>query len=691
EILSCHPVTISPQAALAEAMALMKSENVTGIVVVEGSHPVGVLTERDVLRILASGTSTETLSVGNAMSSPPITAPSDLDFFEAYHLCASQRIRHLVVVDTDGGLLGLASESDFLRILGIDVLSGDHSIDRDMIRLPLCLAPETPLLDALRRMGAESGGAAIAVVDNKPIGILSERDVIHFKQENLAGLRLADVMARPVLTIPLGASIYYAIDQMRSHRVRRLVVMNQDGEVAGLFTEHDAVKRIESRYVEFLSTVIQRQVNDLNAVRNKLNESAVLTSILRESLDMALVATDVDGIVRYLNPEAVNILGAGPSGAEGRRLDELAKQAGFGDQHIHMGMEAAKHGQRHQTELTYRQADGERVLRSQFAPITNESATVLGYVQTLQDITERKRAMLELQKSASIFENTQDGIVVTDAACNIVAVNPAFTKITGYSELDVLGRNPSMLGSGRQDAHFYQRMWQHLQQDGYWQGEIWNRNKNGDVYAEWLTINAVMDEGNAVVKYIGVFADITSLKKSQEEYEFLAHHDPLTGLANRLLCHARLAHALQRAKRRKEGVAVMMLDLDKFKLVNDTWGHQVGDHLLQEAARRITAALRSDDTAARLGGDEFVVVLESIQGRKDAAAIAKKLVSALSEDYVVDGVRPMVSVSIGIAMAPEHGTDVEILIERADQALYEVKAEGCNAFRFYEAQSALTA
>lgn len=687
EILSRSPVTVSVANRLPEAMALMKAENVTGIVVVEGNRPVGVLTERDVLRILASGANTETSAVGAVMTSPPITASPDLDFFEAYHLCASRKIRHLVVVNDDGELVGLASESDFLRILGIDVLSGNHSIDLDMIRRPLCLPPDMSLIETMRRMTAENGGTAIAVLDNKPVGILTERDALHLTQANLECMTLGDAMSGPVLTIPLGASIYYAIDQMRNHRVRRLVVLNREGEIAGLFTEHDAVKRIESRYVEFLSTVIRRQINDLDTVRNQLNDSAVLTSILRESLEMALVATDLDGVVRYLNPDAVNLLGANLAGAEGRRLEELAKQAGFGDQHVRDGIAAARRGLRHQTELISKQADGERVLRSHFAPIVNESSTVLGYVQTLQDITERKRAILALQKSASIFENTLDGIIVTDAACRVVAVNPAFMKITGYSELEVLGKNPSVLSSGRQDGSFYQRMWQHLHQDGYWQGEIWNRHKNGDIYAEWLTINAIKDEDDTVVKYIGVFADITSLKKTQEEYEFMAHHDPLTGLANRLLCHARLEHALRRAKRRDDLVVVMMLDLDKFKLVNDTWGHQVGDRLLQEVARRITATLRSDDTAARLGGDEFLVVLESVKDRDDAITIAGKLVRVLSENYSIDGIQPDVSVSIGITLAPEHGDDVETLIERADQALYEVKAQGCNAYHFYSASS----
>lgn len=684
EILSRDPVTVPAAVRMSEAMALMKQANVTAIVVVEGNRPVGILTERDVLRTLASGAHPAALIVSNIMTGSPITASPDLDFFEAYHLCSSRKIRHLIVVDHIGELCGLASESDFLRILGVDVLSEVHSIDQDMIRLPLLLPPDTPLLDTIRRMNADSGGAAIATINNQPVGILTERDAIRLARANLEGMTLANVMTSPVLAIPLGSSIYYAIDQMRIHSVRHLVVLDQEQQIAGLFTEHVVVKRIENRYIDFLSTVIERQINDLNAARDKLDDTAVLTSILRESLDLALVATDIEGVVRYLNPKAVNLLGTSSSEAEGRGLAELAIQAGLGDQHVHDGIAAAKQGLRSHADLIYRQADGERVLRSHFAPIINESATMLGYVQTLQDITERKQAIVELQKSASIFENTLDGIMVTDADCKMVAVNPAFVKITGYSEPEVLGKNPSMLSSGRQDSHFYQRLWHHVEQDGYWQGEIWNRHKSGDIYAEWLTINVIKDENDAVIKYIGVFADITSLKRSQEKYEFMAHHDPLTGLPNRLLCHARLEHALLRAKRSNNTIAVMMLDLDKFKPVNDTWGHQVGDRLLQEAAKRMAVTLRSDDTAGRLGGDEFVVVLESIKNKEDAVVIVRKLQAAISEIYSIDGIWANVSVSVGIAMFPEHGADVETLIMHADQALYEVKAQGRNGYCFYD-------
>jgi diguanylate cyclase (GGDEF)-like protein/PAS domain S-box-containing protein len=684
EIVSRDPVTVRAALRLSEAMALMKQERVTAVVVVEANRPIGILTERDVLRTLASGVNPETLLVGNIMTPSPITVSPDLDFFEAYHLCSSRKIRHLILVDRLGELSGVASESDFLRILGIDVLSDVHSVDQDMIRLPLQLSPDMPLLDVVKRMHADSGGAAIAVLDHKPIGILTERDAIRLTQENLQSMTLADVMSSPVLSIPLGSSIYYAIDQMRNHSVRHLVILNQEQHIVGLFTEHAVVKRIENRYIDFLSTVIERQINDLNTARDKLNDSAVLTSILRESLDLALVATDIEGIVRYLNPKAVNLLGTSSAEAEGRDLAELTKQAGLGDQHVLNGIAAAKQGQRTNAEIVRLQADGERVLSSHFAPIVNESATMLGYVQTLQDITERKRAILALKKSASIFENTLDGIMVTDAECKMVAVNPAFVKITGYSEIEVLGRNPRMLSSGRQDRHFYERMWHHVKQDGYWQGEIWNRHKSGDIYAEWLTINAIKDEEGVIVKYIGVFADITALKRSQEKYEFMAHHDPLTDLPNRLLCHARLEYALLRAKRNKSALAVMMLDLDNFKPVNDTWGHHVGDHVLQEVAKRMLATLRSDDTAGRLGGDEFVVILEAINNKADAVAIAGKLLGAISEVYLIENIQAQVSVSVGIAMFPDHGEDVETLLVHADQALYEVKSQGRKGYCFYE-------
>ena len=690
-ILSRPPVTVSIETVLVDVIKLMRLENVTAAVVTNDKLPIGIVTERDVLRTLSTNTNKEInhLIVGKIMSSPPVVATPSMDFFDAYHLCSIKNIRHLIVVNDQGELYGLASESDFLRILGVDVLSSDSSIANNMISVPLLLAPNTSLQDVIRRINAESGGAAIATENGKAVGILTERDAMSLVEKPVSELVLADVMSGPVISISFDSSVYYAIDQMRIHEVRHLVIVNQDGCIVGLFTEHDVVKRIEKRYINFLSSVIKKQMTDLKEARNQLDDSVVLTSILRESLDMALIATDVGGVVRYLNPDAASMLNISPVEAVGKELQLLASMVGLDEVFIQNGIEAASRGERFQAELNRDDNLGVQVLRSSCAPIVDKDTAILGCVQMLQDITKHKQANEVLQQHASVFKNTHEGIMVTDTAGNITAVNPAFESITGFSEDEVIGKNPRILSSKRQDAEFYQRMWHHIKRDGYWQGEIWNRRKGGEFYAEWLTISAIKDDDGAILQYIGVFADITSLKHSQEEYKFLAHHDPLTGLPNRLLCQALLDHALQRIERNDSGIGVMMIDIDNFKLVNDTFGHQTGDLLLKEIAKRITVALRNDDTVARLGGDEFVVLLESVSDREDVERVAEKLVQTLSEDYDLYGNLAKVSASIGIAVvsSSQEQLTTEMLLKQADDALYEVKANGRNGYRFYQRES----
>jgi diguanylate cyclase (GGDEF)-like protein/PAS domain S-box-containing protein len=667
-------------------MAVMDNEAVTGVVVTAGNRPIGILTERDVLHILAAGRDPGQHIVGDIMSSPPITAPPDLDFFEAYHLCAHKNIRHLIVVDVAGELCGMVNESDFLRVLGVDVLSNAHSISEDIMNLPLLLPPGIPLSDAVKRMSEKSDESAIATVDGKPIGILTKRDVIRLGRHTYdPAATLADAMTQNVLCIPIGSSIYHAIDLMRSRRVRRLGVIDDSGRIIGLLTEHNIVRRVENHYVNFLSSIIDRQIEDINQARKQLSDSAVLTSILRESLDMGLIAVDTEGLVRYINPDAASLLGVQRSAAHGRSLSELTQHAGLDDEQISSGIKIAREGSHHQFEINREHAGEAQVLRSHIAPIVDDSNATLGFVQTLKDITEHRRAAESMRQAASIFENTVEGILIADKEGNIISVNPAFVKITGYTEDEVRGQNPRLLQSGRQDRNFYERMWGHLLSDGYWQGEIWNRRKNGEVYAEWLTVNVVREEDGSIKNFIGVFADITSLKRSQEEFEYLAHHDTLTGLPNRLLCSARLEHALVRSTRSSEQVAVMMLDLDGFKPINDVHGHDTGDGLLQAVAKRLLTAVRSEDTVARLGGDEFIIILESVQDTDSVADVALKLVRCMAEPYWVDELELRVSASIGIALFPQDGENASLLMKHADMALYQVKTTGRNGFRFYTA------
>ena len=306
-----------------------------------------------------------------------------------------------------------------------------------------------------------------------------------------------------------------------------------------------------------------------------------------------------------------------------------------------------------------------------------------GSIWVYADITSRKEAEEKLRLSATVLEHIADGVMMVDPAGIIVAVNPAFTQITGYQEAEALGRHSSLTRSQRHDAAFYQAMWDALIASGFWRGEIWHQRKNGDIYLEWLTISAVRDTQGVTTQYVGVFSDITLLKESQEKLDHMAHHDPLTALPNRLLFHDRLQHALLRAARDQEQLAILFIDLDRFKNVNDTLGHHIGDELLQKVASQLAARLREGDTLARLGGDEFIVLLERVDGEYGATQVAEKLMTMFEQPFTVADHELFVTCSVGISLYPDDALDLNMLIRNADVAMYQAKARGRNGYRFY--------
>jgi len=305
---------------------------------------------------------------------------------------------------------------------------------------------------------------------------------------------------------------------------------------------------------------------------------------------------------------------------------------------------------------------------------------------TVQDITASKLAEQELSLYANIFEHSSEGILVTDCDNRIVAVNPAFTNLTGYEFADIRGQNPRVLGSGNTPRETYQAMWAALNESGFWQGELWDRKKDGNVFPKWVAISVIRDETGKILNYIANFTDISERKANEERIHRLAHHDALTGLFNRFSLQERLEQALLSAHREKRQIAVMFIDMDRFKIINDTLGHHVGDALLIEVARRLQGSVRESDIVARFGGDEFVVVLTGIEaGMTAGAAIAGKIVQLLGEPYRTGEHELHSSPSIGISIYPNDGDSAELLMKNADTAMYYAKAEGRNNYQFFTA------
>jgi diguanylate cyclase (GGDEF)-like protein/PAS domain S-box-containing protein len=312
-------------------------------------------------------------------------------------------------------------------------------------------------------------------------------------------------------------------------------------------------------------------------------------------------------------------------------------------------------------------------------------------IGTHADVSEKRAKEETLRQAAAVFENTVEGVVVTDAGGRITAINRAFTDITGYSEEEILGLRPSIMQSGRHDAGFYKTMWEELSARGSWRGEIWNKRKSGTIYPQWLTISAVLDEHNHIGHYVGVFSDITTVKRSEEELNRLAYHDPLTGLPNRLLLLDRISHAIRRATRAGGHFALLFIDLDRFKNINDNLGHQTGDELLKAVADRIQNRLRAEDTLSRLGGDEFILLMEDIPNEQHAALLARDLLALLSQPHHISGHDIFLSASIGISLHPEDGGDAETLIKHADTAMYRAKQGGRNSYQFYTRDQSVAA
>jgi len=405
---------------------------------------------------------------------------------------------------------------------------------------------------------------------------------------------------------------------------------------------------------------------------------------LADNVPDNVIRYDLEGRALYLNRTLERTLGLSAGELLGKKAREAAPDGRY-DALNDAVLQVGATGESTDFEQIVPGPDG--TLRYHSIRIVAElgpDGTPVSVLAVGRDLTAQKEAEEELRLAASVFHNSAEGVLVTDAAGIIVSVNPAFAEITGYAESEVLGQKPSLLRSDRQEAEFYRAMWKALIEEGCWQGEIWNRKKSGEAYLEWLTINRIDDHAGTPVRYVSVFHDITELRRKDERIHHLAFHDALTGLPNRTLMHDRLQQALERARRENTRLSVTFIDLDRFKSVNDALGHDIGDLLLQEVARRIKHRLRAADTVARLGGDEFVVLMEELKEAGHCASLAQELIAEIARPMQLRGHAVEIGASMGMAFFPEDGGDPLELMKCADMAMYAAKAAGRNTYRFFQ-------
>jgi diguanylate cyclase (GGDEF)-like protein/PAS domain S-box-containing protein len=429
---------------------------------------------------------------------------------------------------------------------------------------------------------------------------------------------------------------------------------------------------------------------DISAQKQVEAELRKLSQAVEQS-PVSVVITDLDGTIEYVNPKFEHVTGYSARDAIGH-TPRILKSAET-DPALHVKLwETITRGETWQGEFHNRREDGRLYWESAvISPIRDEAGNISHYIAVKEDITARKQAEEQLRLAATVFEKTREGLLVTDADNHIKAVNPAFCTITGYSADDVLGRDPRFLSSGRQSPEFYQAMWATLASKGHWEGEIWNRRKSGEIYAEWLSLTAIHDRNDdtntgRVEEYVAVFSDITQRLQDEERIRHQANYDSLTELPNRSLLLDRLGTAIAEAKRKQLCIALLFVDLDRFKPVNDSLGHQAGDDLLRQVARRLTDLVRGNDTVARLSGDEFVLILNGLAERKAATGMAERVNRSLAKAFEVQGQEVFIGSSIGISVYPKDTEDASTLLRNADMAMYRAKEAGRGTYRFFTSE-----
>ncbi|TFH85374.1 EAL domain-containing protein [Billgrantia azerbaijanica] len=568
-------------------------------------------------------------------------------------------------------------------------MSHDLPIERIMQTGLLTCEPDTPLCVAADRMAERQCSSIVVVEGGQAQGIWTERDALAVDFADPAAVRtpIGEVMSQPITGLHFATPVGEAAMRFAAEGRRHFLVVDDSGAPVGILSQTDvALNQGLEPYLRLREVQGAMRQRPLVLPGDRLLAEAA-QDMHRGGCDAAVVCCAQQGLGILTERDLVRFVARHPGNTP---IGALASRPLL-TVHLRDTLIAAR----------------DRLLDNQVRhlAVLDDAGKVAGllgfrdmlvgaeqlYLQDLREALEQRDHALaqsrrNLQLAERVIDSSLEGIIITDDRNRIEFVNPAFTHMTGFTLEEAVGRTPQILSSGRHDAAFYRQMWDTLQRCGYWRGEIWNRRKSGELYLELLTITAITDDDGRVTHYAALFNDITHIRENEERIRRLAYYDPLTSLPNRRLLEDRLELAIRHAHRNQTRLAVIFLDLDHFKQVNDTLGHAMGDELLVLIAGRLQGRLREDDTLARLGGDEFLVLLPDLGEIDEATRIARRLVEAVSEPCQLGDQRFRVGASLGISLYPDDADSAETLIHDADVAMYRAKQEGRNAYRFYRSE-----
>ena len=647
--------------SLQELLDLMIENHSKHFVLLKDKKPVGIITERDILSLYTKHIDLNLKAIDFANKNL-ISTKSSRKTDYVLGLMLNHKIRRIIVIDKDENYLGSILQEKLIYEFEQDIFKTNIKA-KDLIKTNIkaqIIQKDSLIQDALEIMDRKNIGSILVFDNNTPIGILTESDVVNLAQKHIdTNMNIALFSHKNLIIFDSEDSLFDIVKEMKEQNIRRAVIFDKTKKEYYIITSKEILDNVKGNYNLFLES----KLKDVKNTFNSLNEAVI-----------ELFDNDEEQIIYWFNNKAKklfdikidkNITSIIPTD-KWEFIYEKIKNNSFKENEIIEIKENV-----FQLTIIYTKVLENSIIKLLFTNISEITNT--------NKLIEKK-----LKLSDIVFENTTEGIIITNEKGEIISVNSAFSNITGYFFEEIKYLNPKILKSGKHDREFYTNLWAELEKNGSWKGEIWNRKKNGEIYPEWLNLSVVKDSNGKVLNYVALFSDITKIKNSNAKIEYLAHHDPLTNLPNRLLLKARLSKSIEKCNDLQQRLAIFFIDIDNFKIINDTYGHSIGDRIINLVAQRLQKNIRKNDTISRIGGDEFIIVVEDIVEQKNIQKIAQKILNDFLEPIKLEEYLFDTTISMGISIYPNNGLNAEDLIKHADTAMYSAKNAGRNQFQFYK-------